>query len=157
MKPALEKLNINPNETVFDGIKEPPMPNMLLNYFNAEGIDTDKNGIRDDIDIWINRTGENYNERMALRQAAHSEQNRLLTCLNNKIHESSTACQKSANSLSCLNYIIPRISYYLDSAITELTFNNNSRKNCHRFYKVNSCSSNLSNVAPEKKCNFHLK
>jgi hypothetical protein len=59
----------NPNP-VFDGEVEPAMPDPSENDKTLLGIDSNKNGIRDDIDIWINRTGKTYNERMALRQLA---------------------------------------------------------------------------------------
>ena len=71
MGPALKTKmsDKNPNP-VFDGEIEPPMPNPWENDKTLLGIDTNNNGIRDDIDIWINRTGKTYNERMALRQLA---------------------------------------------------------------------------------------
>ncbi len=67
LKAKMEDKNPNP---VFDGEAEPPMPSPSENDKTLLGIDANKNGIRDDIDIWINRTGKTYNERMALRQLA---------------------------------------------------------------------------------------
>lgn len=67
LKNKLEDKNLNP---IFDGVIEPQMPNPKDNDKTLLGADSNNNGIRDDIDIWINRTGKNYNERMALRQYA---------------------------------------------------------------------------------------
>jgi hypothetical protein len=69
LKAKMEDKNTNP---MFDGEVEPPMPNPKDNDKTLLGIDTNNNGIRDDIDIWINRTGKTYNERMALRQLARA-------------------------------------------------------------------------------------
>ncbi len=156
MKPAIENLNKNPNETVFDGLKEPTMPNMLLNYFNAEGIDTDKNGIRDDIDIWINRTGNNYNERMALRQLAIAQQEKLKVCLTNLTSESRIACQKVADAHMCLRFISPKMALIYLKNTHLLTFNTSTRESCNEFYIKNNCSYILSSNAIEKKCKFNF-
>jgi hypothetical protein len=69
LKAKMEDKNPNP---VFDGEAEPTMPDPKENDKTVLGIDTNNNGIRDDIDIWINRTGKTYNERMALRQLARA-------------------------------------------------------------------------------------
>ncbi|QDK42953.1 hypothetical protein DOM21_16140 [Bacteriovorax stolpii] len=55
---------------IVDGYKTPPMPDKDQNDKDALGIDSNNNGVRDDIEIWINYAGKNYNERMALRQLA---------------------------------------------------------------------------------------
>lgn len=55
---------------IVDGYKTPPMPDRDLNDKDALGVDSNNNGVRDDIEIWINYAGKNYNERMALRQFA---------------------------------------------------------------------------------------
>lgn len=69
IKAKLSDQNPNP---IFDGFPEPAIPDPKENDKTLLGIDSDDNGIRDDIDIWINRTGTNYNERMALRQVARA-------------------------------------------------------------------------------------
>ena len=57
-------------QDIVDGYKTPPMPDRDLNDRDALGIDSNNNGVRDDVEIWINYAGKNYNERMALRQLA---------------------------------------------------------------------------------------
>lgn len=69
VKMKMEDKTSNP---IFDGIAEPDMPNMDLNNKTVLGIDSNNNQIRDDIDIWINRTFENYNDRMAIRHKVNS-------------------------------------------------------------------------------------
>ncbi len=67
---------------VYDGEVEPPMPNLFTITPDDVGVDLNKNGIRDDVDIWINRTGKNYNQRMSLRQYARASEKFLLNCKN---------------------------------------------------------------------------
>jgi len=74
-----KSLDSNPNP-IYDGEKEPPMPNLLKIVPDELGFDSNKNGIRDDVEIWINRTGKNYNERMALRQYAKTSEKLLKEC-----------------------------------------------------------------------------
>ena len=54
----------------FDGEKEPEFPEAKENNQTILGVDNNKNGIRDDIDVWINYTAKDKNQRMALRQLA---------------------------------------------------------------------------------------
>lgn len=71
----LNKLK-HPEQRVFDGEVEPNFPDKN-NDKTLLGIDENKNGIRDDVDIWINYVGISYNHRMALRQLAKQEVKRL--------------------------------------------------------------------------------
>ena len=87
MSEALRKQQEHPEIKIFDGEVEPPMPNREENDKTCLGIDTNNNGIRDDIDIWINRTALDYNERMAMRQYARAEQEELRACCLNLRNE----------------------------------------------------------------------
>lgn len=51
----------------YDGEVEPPFPNLNDDIKTIQGIDKNKNGIRDDVEIWINRTFNKYNHRKALK------------------------------------------------------------------------------------------
>ncbi|QDK42024.1 hypothetical protein DOM21_11310 [Bacteriovorax stolpii] len=53
---------------VVDGEEEPPFPNESENNKTLRGVDVNQNGIRDDVDVWINYVGKDRNHRMALRQ-----------------------------------------------------------------------------------------
>jgi hypothetical protein len=60
-----KKLGI-PNP-VFEGIREPDFPNEEENNKTFEGVDANKDGIRDDIEIWINRISEDKEVRIATK------------------------------------------------------------------------------------------
>ncbi len=62
------KMEDKTSSPIFDGITEPDMPNVDLNNKSLLGIDSNDDHIRDDMEIWINRSFETYNERMAIRQ-----------------------------------------------------------------------------------------
>jgi len=80
MSAALKIRDAHPEQKIFDGEVEPPMPALYTIKPNHVGIDQNKNGIRDDVDVWINRTGKNYNERMVMRQYARSIENLIVNC-----------------------------------------------------------------------------
>lgn len=58
---------------VFDGIVEPSMPDSKLNDATLLGVDSNHDGIRDDVEIWINRTIEDKNLRLIFKQIARNE------------------------------------------------------------------------------------
>lgn len=58
----------------FDGFVEPPMPSPEENDKTLEGMDSNKDGIRDDVEIWINRTFSNADKRQAMKQLARASQ-----------------------------------------------------------------------------------
>ncbi len=85
MGPAIKAKKVDPNPNpIFDGEVEPPLPNLSSITPDELGVDSNKNGIRDDIDIWINRTGKDYEERMALRQYARASERFLYKCRYNQ-------------------------------------------------------------------------
>jgi hypothetical protein len=64
--------SVNP---IFFGEVEPPIPSKEEIEDQEIGIDRNNNGIRDDIDIFINRTFKEYNFVMAARQFAKTYEN----------------------------------------------------------------------------------
>lgn len=52
----------------FDGELEPDFPDEEMNNATFYGVDTNRNGVRDDIEIWINRSFQTRNERLAYKQ-----------------------------------------------------------------------------------------
>jgi hypothetical protein len=54
-----------------DDDPEPSMPDMKKNEETVAGIDADNDGIRDDVEIWINRNFKTANERRAFKQYAN--------------------------------------------------------------------------------------
>lgn len=67
MKPILEMKEKNPN-LIFDGKPEPPFPDKKKNIESITGIDVNKNGIRDDLEIYANRISKTELERKARYQ-----------------------------------------------------------------------------------------
>lgn len=61
-----EKKSGNSNP-VFDEVKEADLPDELLNNKTLEGIDSNNDGVRDDVEIWINRKAEDEFVRWALK------------------------------------------------------------------------------------------
>ncbi len=62
-----EKKAGKPNP-VFDGVVEPDFPDEKENNKTLEGVDSNQDGVRDDIEIWINRTAEDADLRAALKE-----------------------------------------------------------------------------------------
>lgn len=50
----------------------PPMPDSELNDKTLAGVDSDGDGVRDDVEIWINMEGEKKGIRLALKEAARN-------------------------------------------------------------------------------------
>jgi hypothetical protein len=74
-------------EIYFDGDKEPPWPGFISNIISVEGVDANENGIRDDIEIWINRTTKSNNLRKSLKQFAIADQSRLVALKNHDLNK----------------------------------------------------------------------
>lgn len=106
---AYEIKNSNRGIVIFDGIKEPDIPNMSINDQSLFGIDQNNNKIRDDIEIWINRVALNYNERMMMRQYASDLEYRL-NALKTKDNDIISHAESSKYTTSyCIDFIIGRI------------------------------------------------
>jgi len=61
-----EKKAGKPNP-VFDGVIEPDFPDEKENNKMLDGVDANHDGVRDDIEIWINRTTEDQYVRWAMK------------------------------------------------------------------------------------------
>ena len=78
IKEAKNNKQKHPEQRIFDGEIEPEFPDEDENEDTILGVDVNKNGIRDDVDIWINYVGINRNHRMGLRQFAKAQNKRLI-------------------------------------------------------------------------------
>jgi len=61
------------SRNMVDGSIEPPHPNFWENTFSMKGVDRNKDGIRDDVERWINRKfprDKNHNLRNLYKQEA---------------------------------------------------------------------------------------
>ena len=72
----------------------------------AEGIDADKNGIRDDIDAYIKKTYASEEQQKAVNQYAKSLQASLLVDKDNKIAVKAVTNSK-ARAISCISMKVP--------------------------------------------------
>ena len=63
---------------IFDGEVEPRMPSNWDNDSTLPGIDANNNGVRDDVDIWINRRWGSSGLRKAFKQYARAIQKMIL-------------------------------------------------------------------------------
>jgi hypothetical protein len=88
---------------IYDGIKEADIPSLSINDDTIVGIDSNGDGIRDDIEIWINRVGKNFNQRSALRQYALAFEYIFRT--SEKDFKEYEFYQKYLNSFKCLRFI----------------------------------------------------
>lgn len=127
-----------------DSKKLPPLPNPLANSNSILGIDSDSNGIRDDIDYWIAVNGLDYNERMAFREVAKLEQALLVAGIKMDASEFQEKMSELFLAEKCNFYIATatRGNYdYLISLISDLTTNTRLRKNTlHDIVKVRGYS-----------------
>lgn len=161
MEPAVKaKLADKNPKPVFDGEVEPPIPSRSENDSSIMGVDANNNDIRDDIDIWINRTGFDYNERMAMRQYAKAQQYWLKVCTENLINDVMKAENESVNSRSCLSAVTDHRFGKIDflaNKIDYLTLNIGKR-NCEGFYNKHSTVITIKNTSNRHlNCKFNVQ
>lgn len=90
---------------VVDESLQVPMPNEKLNDKTIAGVDSDADGIRDDIQRWINEDfADKPKVKMAMKQIAMGMQLALISAPN-KI-QSIIATRKVLNDMDCLNYVV---------------------------------------------------
>lgn len=90
---------------VIDESLQVPMPNEKENNKTVEGVDSDGDGIRDDVQRWINEQFSSQPEvKMAMRQMAMGKQLRLLN-INSK-DQSIITVKKVLDSSECLGGLI---------------------------------------------------
>jgi len=75
---AIASCNQSGTQTrVVDGDPEPPAPSgpkdAWINWTQVEGVDRDQDGVRDDVEIWINNNGQDEYIRKALKQRWKSQ------------------------------------------------------------------------------------
>ena len=119
---------------------EPNFPDMILNNKTILGIDTNNNGIRDDIDVWINRTALDLNETKAMRQFARAQQKWLKLCEDkdlNEFHKTHIELKRSEKCLSVMSDYKRKVSNFSRDKLNLLSFNTEARKNCNESNHLN--------------------
>lgn len=148
---------LHSEKKIFDGVVEPAIPEH--NNETILGVDSNKNRIRDDIDIWINRYGQSYNERMAMRQYAKAFQNLLY------ILEFRQNIPNAMNRLSladdCLSFIIvPQRKFRLfdvEVAIRFLYLNTKKREDLYYSLNDKTFSYEMGDSDIHKYCDFSVE
>jgi len=151
---SLPKNTLDPEEST-----EPEMPSHYLNHFTLTGIDSNDNGVRDDVDIWINRVGKTYNERMALREKARTLNKLLIACDNNDPNSVRALEDKNIGDSFCVTFMFLRKPGIEEEwkILYNIVFNNNKR-NCSSYYSNNSSTSVFrDNKEAYEYCVFKIK
>lgn len=148
--------------TNFDGYEEPAMPEQNENDKTFLGVDENKNNLRDDVEIWINRFANNYNERMALRQAAINLEYELIAADQGGKNIISHAASVSYTDSECLRFIFGKKSLELIEILRTMVFNTKQRldllENFDKFsYSYESIVENSSLDSPYRACFFKIE
>ncbi|NOT80451.1 MAG: hypothetical protein HOP07_15775 [Bacteriovoracaceae bacterium] len=145
--------------SVFDGFHEVSIPDAEKNSIGL-GVDSDSNGIRDDIDIWINRMSNNFNERMAMRQYAKVQFGLMRDCLENKNSNQVSANDALKKSQICLEMI----SYYERNGksfgvpmLNLLLPNTDFRKSCYQFKNISGFNKVVTVDLLKSNCQFEVQ
>jgi hypothetical protein len=103
IKLAEEKSGVK--SRIYNGIHEPDFPDEELNNKTIEGVDTNHDGVRDDVEIWINRTSENEYVALAMKDYYRQKLNMFLKAAERKISPEQFLREeeKVTNSLFCLD------------------------------------------------------
>lgn len=148
---------------VFDGYEEPTMPDSYENDRTLLGVDKNKNKLRDDLEIWINRFGKSYNERMALRQAVANLEYKLVAAEENRKSTMIHASNVSYTDFECVRFIFGNKKVLdVDKIIREMVINNRLRKNLmERYtqftYSYESIVENPNLDEPYRACFFNIE
>lgn len=91
---------------VFDGIVEPDFPDQKLNDSTIAGIDSNKDGVRDDVEIWINRIAEDEFVRWSMKDYYRKYYATIMAAAERqsepKVHQTLV---DFTNSVHCLSYM----------------------------------------------------
>jgi hypothetical protein len=114
IKLAEEKSGIKAR--IHNGIHEPDFPDEELNNKTIEGVDTNHDGVRDDVEIWINRTSENEYVALAMKDYYRQKLNMFLKAAERKISPELFLREeeKVSNSSFCLHMVTRFANYELN-------------------------------------------
>jgi hypothetical protein len=158
---AYKEKKKHPEIKTFDGFLEPEIPGKG-NDEGLYGIDSNNNKIRDDIEIWINRTFNNRDERMVARQYAMDLNYKLYAAEKNQGEIIGHSASVAYTTAVCLNYIF---NFKKGSGVMEslalLTYNTTDRKNIldnfENFpYSIRSVVDGMLLGQAYKGCNFKI-
>ncbi|MBC7429128.1 MAG: hypothetical protein H7336_10980 [Bacteriovorax sp.] len=112
---------------VFDNVIEPDFPYEAENNKTLEGVDSNRDGVRDDIEIWINRTAEDEYVRQSLKEAYRKEIQLYESLANNEMSERiHSKLSASATLWECVQVL---------SNIYEKKYLEKYKKNAYAYYR----------------------
>lgn len=144
----------------FDGVIEPDIP---VENDSLLGVDNNKNGVRDDVEIWINRSGDTYNKRMSLRQYAADFQYLLSSADKDDVNLISHAYSVIYSSSRCVTYVYDgREGIDILKKLDKIAINTRKRQkaleNINKYnFVYSTVIKDLSITEDYKNCNFKLK
>ena len=128
MKPIIEIKTNDQEVRVYDGITEPALPDFEENDKTIMGIDANKDGVRDDIEIYINRTYEKTNVRRALKQYVVGKYAVLRLSSNVDSSLALKTVERSSAILRCLSFVFPDYKSEMFHKVNDLIFNTEERE-----------------------------
>lgn len=153
----------NPDKVTFDGFLEPEYPKASENK-SLYGVDSNKNGVRDDVEIWINRSLKTYNERMVARQYAGDLQYALEAAVKNTSESLGHAASVRFTTSSCVHFIIldREEAQQLMLKLRTITYNEKVRREIlknfmYEIYSVKSVVEGMASGEGYKGCNFKIE
>ena len=101
MSIALQEQKNHADIKTFDGDVEPTNLDLKLINSTVEGIDSNNNGIRDDIEVWANRTTQNEYLRKAIKYSAQIQRELLEALIKNDRDKINKLISKEFNLSFC--------------------------------------------------------
>lgn len=122
----------------FYGEAESEAPDLKINNQTILGLDSNDNGIRDDIDIWINRSALNKEEVLSMRVYAKELQVGLKNCFIEKgsLPEEKVRLINAENKLLEIGSVMRESKVFTTSRLKLLTFNTENRTKCFKSEKA---------------------
>lgn len=157
MEPIIAKKNAATTDFIIDGEREPEWP--IDNDSTLLGVDSNKNNIRDDIEIYINHTEKISDIRKGLKQEARYYYISQISTLNNdkkNVWESNANIYKSGECLSYLMFA-HGINQDLKHEVIDLYVNTKERSRLEktRSFLLSGFSSESLNFHEQyKRCEF---
>ncbi len=143
----------------FYGEIEPSIPDKTINSKTILGIDTNNNGVRDDIDVWINRTAYDQNETKAMRQYAKSGQDLLKLCKEQNLKYIKSMQNKLLKAEKCLasisDYQRKELSFAKEK-LKILLYNTSERISCKEYYLKHAEAQRISDDS-HFHCDFDIQ
>lgn len=144
IQPFLKKLEKNYKPQKFDGVVEPNFPDLEENMKTLQGIDSNKDGVRDDLEIFINRNFHTWIERESLKNEIRGSLNFYLNYKTMSLDEFIIYQSNRSVEFSCIFYGLktlnlqssPELSSYNN---VEAIYNTKQRELAY-FYKEKELS-----------------